>query len=254
MDVLKGKNKLFPGKYSKLKHISKPGWEHTCNFPNPTVRISKQVSDQHKSYFYPHKAYWERGLTVIEIPPFVTELHCSQSGPRLCYQHPCRHFWLKKYQFPEPWQFSHKTRGLWKTERGERQGINHTWMKWTMKQIEYKLFLRSPRLRRERWRDEENTPCDNMIQWMTAINHTLQRMKKQQGKQTECKNENSRRAQRNKRTHTQTDVSPHSWAQNCFCFFLISFLIRMNPLMEVWASMHEVLNGLKPALSNAQLC
>ncbi len=54
------------------------------------------------------------------IPQFVPELHWSQSGPRLCYQHPRRHFWLKKYQFLEPWQLPHETRGLWKNKTDKR--------------------------------------------------------------------------------------------------------------------------------------
>ncbi len=133
----------------------------------------------------------------------------SQSGPSLCYQHPRIHFWLKKYQFLEPWQLPHET-SLWTETETDKGLIRLEWSKrWNKSSTNSSFVPPGYGVRDEGTR---KTRRDNMIQWMTTINHALQRTEEQRGKQTERKNENSRRAQRNKHIHTYI----HSWARNRF--------------------------------------
>lgn len=86
----------------------------------------------------------------------------------------------------------------------DTRGINQTWMKRTMKQIKYKLFFGSPRLRRERWGDEEW-----FSEWAPSITHF-------RGRRNSGENRLNARRKTAVEINQHTEVGPHSWAQNCF--------------------------------------
>lgn len=152
---------------------------------------------------------------MIWIPQFVPELHWSQSGPRLCYQHPRRHFWLKKYQFLKPWQLPHQTRGLWKTKTDKRL-IRLEWSeRWNKSSTNSSFGPPGYGVRDEGTRKTQRVTTW-FSEWPPSITHFS-------GKTDRTQEWKQQERLREINTYTNIDVGPHSWAQNRFSSKFLNF-------------------------------